>query len=125
MNNNKLNLESIIETGRHKGKTVSQIIETDKKIIFDLLKNGYNFEEEVFEKARIKHFIRDEKIIQEIVDRSDIKDTKIYPKDTDNLRKIMESILTLNNDNYTYDKDDSLANVDEISDINNEYDEEV
>ena len=112
----KLSLESVIENGPYKGNTVRDIIKTDKKQLFDLIKRGVLFEEEVYKEARIQHNVRDYEIKHEVVDKIKLKDTKIYPKETESVKKIMESLLTLNNTSYDYD--DNYYNNDENENLN-------
>ena len=65
---NKLKLDNIIEDGKYKGKKVSELA-LNKKVIFELLKNGYNFDDEVLLQAGIKKTVRDIKTRTEVVEK--------------------------------------------------------
>lgn len=110
MKNKKLNLDSVITAGKYKGKTVSQIVEENRKEILSLYKKGYDFEEEVFEKARYKHIIRDEKVFCEIVTRDSPKKIKTFKKDTANISKIIEELSTIDRTS-SYDDEDVHENI--------------
>ena len=117
MKNKKLNLNSIITVGKYNGKTVNEIIEEDRKAIIYLCQKGFYFEDEVFKKARYKHIIRDEKIIFEFVDKIKQKPQKIYKKDTENIKNIIEGLSTINNSSY----DDKENYEDDIEVLNTEF----
>ena len=82
-----------INFGKGKKIAVSEIVEK-KGEIFKLIKEGYEFDDEVLEKAHIKKTIRDVKTITEFVTNKKI-DNKSYPKETENIKTILKSINTL------------------------------
>lgn len=97
MEENILHYDSVIEsTDKYNGKKVSDLIE--KKSIFQMIKKGYRFDEEVLKMSNITHTIRDHKIDLVIVDHE--KDTKKYKKDTATLKEIIKEIDTLEYDDY-------------------------
>lgn len=123
MKKEKLNLNSIITTGKYNGKTVEDIIYENKKEILELVRKGFDFEEEVYTKAGYKHTIRDQKFIFEFVDKPKQKDTKVYAKDTENVSKIIESLSTIDNISYSPYEDDEEETYDDETDIvDNEFD---
>lgn len=97
-----LNLDDIISKGQFKNLTVNEVIERDRHNIIDLCKQGFDFSDEVFEKARFKKIIRDVKVTNVLVDRPQIKE-KPLPKDTKSLKEILKSIATI--DNISIDDD--------------------
>ena len=113
--------DSKIDKGIYKDKKVSFILETDKKYILSLIKEGYMFDNNVLSKAGIKKTIREEKITSIVVDHE--VDNKTYEKDTLSISKILNEISTVDNIKYNQtdavdlkDKQDSnnLINEDEI-----------
>lgn len=97
---NKLKLDNIIEDGKYKGKKVSELA-LNKKVIFELLKNGYNFDDEVLLQAGIKKTVRDIRTRTEVVEHK--KDTKVYPKETASVAKIVKDLETIVNQTQYYD----------------------
>ena len=104
----KLKLTDKINFGENKKVVVSEIV-NKKGEIFKLIKEGYEFDDEVLEKARIKKTIRDVKIISKIVNTKKT-DKKIYPKETENIKTILKEINILedipNNDNLIEEEND-------------------
>lgn len=98
---NSLNLSSKITSGSFKNKTVESILTEDrnenKKIIFNLIKEGFIFSDEVLEYVGIKKKIRNVELKESCVEHE--KDTKTYPIDTIKLEKILESLYDENNYN--------------------------
>lgn len=115
MKNEVLTLNSIITKGKYKGKTISQIIDIDRKEIVNLFKKGYYFDNEVMEKSHFKRVTHDVKCENVIVEHCKEKNNKFYATDTKNINEILKDILTLDN---TYKE------VDEITDDYNDNDEE-
>lgn len=97
---NKLKLHNIIEDGKYKGKKVSELA-LNKKVIFELLKNGYNFDDEVLLQAGIKKTVRDIRTRTEVVEHE--KDTKVYPKESASISKILKDLETVVNQSQYYD----------------------
>lgn len=109
-----LNINSEVYIGKYKGKIVKDILKNDKKEIFNLLKQGISFDDNVLSLAGIKKNIRNVKITQVFADHE--KDTKIYEKETVSLSKILKEIRTL----------DSISEIDEninTTDDSNGYEE--
>lgn len=119
MNNNILHLDSIIEsTDKYNEKRVSDIIENKREWVFQMLKKGYRFDDEVLKKAHIKHETRDHKI--ELIISDHAKDNKTYKKDTATFKEIIKEIdvleyddeteppITINQDEKTEETDESI-----------------
>lgn len=126
--NNKLDVNSIIDNGVFKNKKVIDIINNNKKDIFQLVKDGFSFNDEVLTLAGIKKIVKDVKTSNQIVEH--IKDTKVYEIDKTPLHKIlkeistidgysMETIIKEDNDECEFDEDDDIDES-EILDINDE-----
>lgn len=122
MKNEVLTLNSIINKGKYKGKTISEIIDIDRKEMINLFKKGYYFDDEVMEKSRFKRVIRDVKCENVIAEHLE-KDTKVYTTDTKNINEILKDILTLDNtykDAYEEDSDDTEEYSEDSEGLDNE-----
>ncbi len=106
MKNEVLTLNGVINKGKYKGKTISEIIDIDRKEMINLFKKGYYFDDEVMEKSRFKRVIRDVKCENVIAEHLE-KDTKVYTTDTKNINEILKDILTLDNTYKDADEEDS------------------
>lgn len=89
----KLGLKSIIQRGKDKGRKVSDIISKDRKRVFGLIREGFQFDDEVLSAAGIKKTIREEKTVTQIVTHE--KDNRVYQKDTMRLDRIISELLTV------------------------------
>ena len=105
MENEELTLDYVITKGKFKGKTIAEVIDIDRHEIFNMLKKGFYFDDDVLKTAHITRHIRDSKIIHTIIDHKTVKDTKVYPKDTKKVSEIIDSMNYINND-YDDDFDD-------------------
>ena len=115
MENDKLTLDYVITKGKFKGKTIAEVINIDRHEIFNMIKKGLYFDDEVLKAAHITRHIRDGKIIQTIIDRKVVKDTKVYPKDTKKVSEIIDS-MNYANDSYDDDFDDVEEEIDDNED---------
>lgn len=112
-----LNLTDIIDKGHFKDMTVNEIIEQDRHNLITLCKDGYNFSDEVFEKAKYKRIIRDVKVTNEVIfDRPKIKE-KPLPKDTKSLKEILKSLSTIDNISINENYDVAEDNIEEEVDL--------
>lgn len=103
-----LELDDIIDNEKYKGKTVKEILESDRKKLISLCKEGYNFSDNVLKFARYTRTIRDEKIYFEFIDRSKtpVKNKKTLMKDSEsNVKKILKELAVLDQSNNYYDED--------------------
>ena len=114
MKNDDLTLDYVITKGKFKCKTIAEVIDIDRHEIFNMIKKGFYFDDEVLKAAHIIRHIRDSKIIQTIIDRKVVKDTKVYPKDTKKVSEIIDS-MNYANDDYD-DVDDAEEKIDDNED---------
>ena len=115
-----LNINSEMTVGKYKGKTVKYILENDKKEIFNLLKQGVSFNDDVLSLAGIKKNIRNVKITQVFTEHK--KDTKIYEKETASLSKILKEIRTLDNI-PEIEENENAGQIANTTDDSNDYEE--
>jgi hypothetical protein len=90
-------LKTVLKTGKYSDKTIEQIIAEDKKYLFELLKEGNTFDDEVCERAKLKKNVRDVSIKAVVVEHE--KDeimTKKFAVDKANLKVILEEIINGN-----------------------------
>ena len=64
MENEELTLDYVITKGKFKGKTIAEVIDIDRHEIFNMLKKGFYFDDDVLKAAHITRHIRDSKIIK-------------------------------------------------------------
>lgn len=95
--NIKLGMDDVINVGKKNKITVSELVPV-KGEIFKLIKNGFEFDDEVLEKARIKKIIRDEKISNVTVEHTPEK-KKAYNKESESLKNILKSLNTIDKQN--------------------------
>lgn len=118
--NKKLTLNDTINVGKNKKVLISDLVGI-KGEIFNYVKKGFWFDDEVLEKAGIKRTIRDEKIETVFVDqKAKPKNVKIYPKETESLKNVLKSINTLDNigneDNIIFEEENDDIYRDELTD---------
>lgn len=103
-----LHLNSTISSAdKYNGKTVQDIIETAKKgTIFQLIKRGYMFDDEVLKLCNITKTIRDRRTYNVISEHA-AKDTKKYKKDTATLKEILKEINTIERETYGDEKENA------------------
>lgn len=89
----KLDINSTIDKGEYKGKKVSKILSEDKKCIFKLIKDGFNFSDEVLEQAGIKKKIHSVSTICSIVDHDKTELTKKLEIDTIDVTTLINEII--------------------------------
>ena len=91
----KLKLDDVIKLEKRKKVLVSDIVGLKGKI-FELIKEGFEFDDEVLDKAHIKKTCRDEMAYCQITDHKE-KKKKEYAKDSESLKSILKSLSTLDN----------------------------
>lgn len=110
-----LTLKDTINLGKHKKILVSDIVNI-KGEVFKYIKEGYQFDDEVLEKAHIKKRVSNEKVITSFVTLPKHK-FKEYPKETESVKNILKTINTLDGqiteDVFNHDDDDSITIIDE------------
>ena len=118
--NKKLTLNDTINVGKNKKVLISDLVGI-KGEIFNYVKKGFWFDDEVLEKAGIKRTIRDEKVETVFVDqKTKPKNIKIYPKETESLKNVLKSINTLDNidndNNIVFEEENDDIYTDELTD---------
>lgn len=88
----ELNLESVIPSGKNKGKKVRNVV--NKKKLLVSIREGLEFDDEVLLAARIKKVTHEAKTINIITEHERVA-MKKYPQDTASVEKILEEILLL------------------------------
>lgn len=89
----KLDINSTIDKGEYKGKKVSKILSEDKKCIFKLIKEGFNFSDEVLEQAGIKKKIHSVATVCSIVEHDKSELTKKLEVDTIDVTTLINEII--------------------------------
>lgn len=119
----KLTFDSVIKGGKYAGKTVSEVVDIKGGII-SMIKEKYEFEDDVLEAAHIKRIIRDEKFILDVEKECVFENCKVLPKETTPLRQILAELdIKKNNYEENTDKCDNYGNKDSVEDDFDEYDE--
>lgn len=107
--NDILHLDSRIDRGPFKNKTIKDII-NNKKEIFRMIKEGYYFDDDVLQAAGITKTIKNSVTSNQVVEHE--KDTKQYEVDTTPLQKILKELATI--DNYSFIERTTDANEEEV-----------
>ena len=113
----KLTMNDHIKSGAFANKTVEEVTKI-KGAIFSMIKDGYEFDDEVLKAARIRKIIRDEKIDFVVNTNKDNNRSNPLPKEAASLKQILAELNTLdnfstvkdNNNNYGEDIEDISAN---------------
>ena len=98
-----LTMNDTINIGKNKKVTVSDLVPIKGKI-FNLIKNGVQFDDEVLKESHITKTIRDVKVENVFVSHSPEK--KKYTKETESLKNILKSINTLESQNSETNKEE-------------------
>ena len=109
----KLTMGDTIKNGAFANKTV-------EGAIFSMIKDGYEFDDEVLKAAHIKKIIRDEKIDFVVNTNKDNNRSNPLPKETTSLKQILAELNTLDNfgtakdghNNYDEHDDRKLEDID-------------
>jgi hypothetical protein len=114
----KLTLKSTIKSSKYGDKSIEELIKI-KGAIFSMIKDGYDFDDEVLEAAHIRKQISNEKVYCRVGgDNSSNK--KKLPKDTQSIKQIIYELNMLENkfkcDNLSDDKDDAWSK--ELNNVN-------
>lgn len=123
--NNKLSLTDKINVGKKQRILVSDIV-SKKGELFKYIKRGYEFDDEVLEKAGVKKTIRNKRVINVVIDRDINESNKTYPKETESLRSVLKSLCTIDNQSYNKNIDENSYEEKKVYSIDtiNEDDEE-
>lgn len=101
----KLTMESTLKKGKYVDKRVADLVKIDGEI-FSMIKNGYEFDDEVLEAAHIKRNVRDVKIYSRVGSGNCDPMHSALPKETASMKQILSDINTLDNigeNNSDYD----------------------
>lgn len=109
----KLTLESVIKHGKEGETSISEMVNVKGKI-FSLIKEGYEFDDEVLEAAHITKIIRNEHTYCMVRDFNGEK-SKPLPKDSVSIKQIISELNTIS-------KSPEKINDDDYSSFNNEID---
>ena len=110
----KLTMNDHIKSGAFANKTVEEVTKI-KGAIFSMIKEGYEFDDEVLKAARIRKIIRDEQIDFVVNTNKDNNRSNPLPKETTSLKQILAELNTL--DNFGTAKDNSNNYGEDIEDI--------
>lgn len=84
-------MDDQLSYGRIKGKTPRQLIEKNKRKIFDLIKNGFSFDDDVLKNAGITKKITNVRVYNSFCDHYS-GETKKMPKERLSYDRIMEEL---------------------------------
>lgn len=110
----KLTMGDTIKNGAFANKTVEEVTKI-KGAIFSMIKDGYEFDDEVLKIAHISKTIRDERIDFVVNTNKGNKRSNPLPKETTSLKQILAELNTL--DNFGIVKDNSNNYGEDIEDI--------
>nr|DAO77087.1 MAG TPA: hypothetical protein [Ackermannviridae sp.] len=114
----KLTLKSTIKSSKYGDKSIEELIKI-KGAIFSMIKDGYDFDDEVLEAAHIRKQISNEKVYCRVGGDNSSKKKKL-PKDTQSIKQIIYELNMLENkfkcDNLSDDKDDAWSK--ELNNVN-------
>ena len=113
----KLTMNDHIKSGAFANKIVEEVTKI-KGAIFSMIKEGYEFDDEVLKAARIRKINKKEKIDFVVNTNKDNNRSNPLPKETTSLKQILAELNTLdnfgtvkdNNNNYGEDIEDISAN---------------
>ena len=107
-------MRDTIKNGAFANKTVEEVTKI-KGAIFSMIKDGYEFDDEVLKIAHISKTIRDERIDFVVNTNKGNKRSNPLPKETTSLKQILAELNTL--DNFGTVKDNSNNYGEDIEDI--------
>lgn len=90
----KLTMESTIKKGKYSNKSVADLVKIEGEI-FSMIKNGYEFDDEVLDAAHIKKSIRDVKVYHRVGGGNCEPMTSVLPKETATIKQILSDINVL------------------------------
>lgn len=90
----KLTMESTFKKGKYANKSVADLVKIDGEI-FSMIKNGYEFDDEVLEAAHIKRSVRDVKVYCRVGGGNCDPMPSALPKETASIKQILSDINTL------------------------------
>lgn len=121
----KLTLNDTINIGKNKNVLISDLVHI-KGEIFKYIKKGFDFDDEVLEKAGIKKTVRDFKTETVLVEHIKPKHIKVYPKETESLKNVLKSLHTLeymedddNTEDFSNNNEENIY-TNNLTDLDNE-----
>lgn len=105
----KISIKDKIKGGKYDGKRISDLV-NEKGVIFSLIKEGYDFDDEVLSQAHIRRTIRDEHFEIRVRDTDSICENTKLKKDNVSVKKILSEINTIERYGAKYDEDDDTEN---------------
>lgn len=109
----KLEINSTIDKEEYKGKKVSKILSDDKKCIFKLIKDGFDFSDEVLEQAGIKKSIHSVSTICSIVEHDKSELAKKLEVDTIDATTLINELIIKDNPKLSVDDSDNEEPIDD------------
>lgn len=106
-----LKLKDKLDVGRHKGKTVQEMIDKSpdraKKNIMSYLKQGLYFDDEVIKTVGLKKIVHEPTVTNVIAEHK--SENKVLPKDRAKLSTILKDLHTIDNtiDSFVIDDEEN------------------
>lgn len=111
----KLTMNDTIKNGKYIDKTVEEVTKI-RGAIFSMIKDGYEFDDEVLKTAHISKTIRDERIDFVVNPHKDDNSSKPLPVETASMKQILAEINTLDNiTTINENSNDYAENIENIS----------
>lgn len=89
-----LTLQDYVNVGRNKKRLVGDVV-TESGVIFNLIKKGLEFDDEVLKLAHITKTVGPKTTKIVLVEHDKTREIK-YEKDTDSLKTVLKSLQTIN-----------------------------
>ena len=110
----KLTMNDTIKNGIYEDKTVAEIAKISGAI-FSMIKDGYEFDDEVLAAAHINKTIRDERVDFVVNIHKDNKCSKPLPVETASMKQILAEIHTLDNIGNNNETSNNYVEIEDIS----------
>lgn len=114
----KLTMRDTIENGKYANKTVEEITKISGAI-FSMIKDGYEFDDEVLAAAHISKTIRDERTDFVVNIHKDDNSSKPLPVETASVKQILAELHTLDNIAAINENSDNYSEKLEVISANN------
>lgn len=111
-----LTLSDVVNVGRNKKKKIEELV-NEKGLIFELIKKGYEFDDEVLQLAHIRKTVGPKTARLVFVEHEKEKNVK-YEKETESLKTVLRSLHMLNNNT---EEEDYQNNENEYNETLEEY----
>ena len=115
----KLTMNDTIKNGNYADKTVAEIAKISGAI-FSMIKDGYEFDDEVLTAAHINKTIRDERVDFVVNIHKDNTCSKPLPVETASMKQILAEINTLANIGNNNENSNNYVEIEDISANNSE-----